>query len=308
MKKLISLTLVFIMILSFAILPVHSQVVEKKTQNVLQFDANTATMWTTPYNTIYCHIWEYDGDAFFNWQSINEMCVDYARDGIWTYNLDKHGVVLEDGKVYGVIFSNENGKTTYTMIFDKTVVGDVAYCDGDYYDSPDETLEYFAYWRNQDSGLHGFGPEMKITSIGNVIGTCIPKTTSAQEMFEDFLIYKMENARTYSGREDQDIIDDLAAEIELSLGDIIDSIEKTGEKVDWKWWESPVKMGEFTPVIGDVDGDMVLSVIDATIIQQYKADIVTIPEKLLEYGDVDNDKNVSVMDATEIQLLLAQLI
>ena len=308
MKKLLSLLLVLTFVLSVVTISASAQETEAEPQNVLRFDANTAAiMWKYPFEKVYCHIWEYGGEPFFNWQSINELCVDDAKDGIWTYNLDKHGVVLEDGKVYGVIFSNENGKSTYDMIFDKTVLGDTAYCNGEYYDSPEETLIYFAYWRNHESTLNGYGPVLHISSIGNVVGKCIPSTTTAQKMFDEMLNYKMDNARIYSGKEDQDIIDDLATEIELTVADVLDSIDSTGKKVDWNWYDSTLEFGEFTPIIGDVDGDLTLSVIDATIIQQYKAGITTIHEKLLEYGDVDNDTQVSVMDATQIQFMKAQL-
>lgn len=307
MKKYISIIIVLLLVISTAIVPVYAQNVEK-TRNVIQFDANTATAWGHNYEKVYCHIWEYNGDSFYLWQSINERCVDDAKDGIWTYDLDEHGIVLEDDKVYCCIFSNENGRLTYDLIFDKTVLGDVAYCTGEYYDSPDESIAYYAYWRNQESTLDGFGPLLSITSIGSLNGTSIPKTTTASEMFEDFLIYKMENARTYSGKSDQEIIDDIATKLEMTQADVINAINNTEEKVSWKWWESTLCGGDFEPVHGDVDGDMTLSIIDATVIQQYKADIVDINEKLLMYGDVDNDENVSVLDATHIQLILAKAI
>ena len=307
MKKYISLIIVLILISGMVILPVSAQESENP-RNVLQFDANTAKHWNTPYEKVYCHIWEYDAEPFFNWQSISERCVDDAKDGVWTYDLDKHGIVLEDDKVYGCIFSNENGKSTYTLIFDKTVLGDVAYCNGEYYDSPEETYEYMAFWRNQESTLNGFGPVLFVSSIGQVIGYCIPKTTTAYLLFEDFLINKMDNARIYSGEADQQIIDNIAVKLQLTVDDIHKAINSTQITVDWKWWQSLAPLGDFTPIIGDADGDMTLSVIDATTIQCYKADTADIPQRLLDYADVDGDKSVSVLDATQIQLMLAQLV
>ncbi|MBR2714763.1 MAG: hypothetical protein IKB73_00970 [Ruminococcus sp.] len=306
MKKLISLCLVIVLMLSMAIVGVSAK--ESKPQNVLHFDTNTANHWGNNYSKVYCHIWGYDGDTFFRWQSNSEKCTDEDGDGIWTYDLDYYRIVLEDDKSYCVIFSNDNGRATYTMTFDTTVLGDTAYCDGSYYDSPEEYHEYFAYWRNQDSGLHGYGPQLQISSIGQIVGTCIPKTESAQHLFEKMLIYNIENARTYSGKSDQDIIDDVAKNIELTISDVIKGIEKSGKKVSWKWWESSLEMGEFVPITGDVDGDLELSVMDATLIQLHKSEILTIPEKLLIYGDVDKDTDVSVLDATQIQQYIAQLI
>ena len=61
-------------------------------------------------------------------------------------------------------------------------------------------------------------------------------------------------------------------------------------------------------VLGDTDGDKVVSVMDATAIQLHMAQIKMIPADLLANGDVDGDSKVSIMDATEIQLFKANLI
>ncbi|MBQ8860727.1 MAG: dockerin type I repeat-containing protein [Ruminococcus sp.] len=307
MKRLLSFILVFLII--FSVVAVSVSAKEIKSENVLHFDANTvAPFWVYKFERIYCHIWEYEGESFYRWQSIRELCTDEDKDGIWTYDLDKNGIELEDGKLYAVIFSNENGKTVYDILFDTTVLGDTAYCDGTYYDSPEETEYYFAYWRNQGRGLYDFGPTLYISSIGNVVGTCIPNTKTQQKLFEDFLINKLENARVYSGKDDQPLVDDLGLQIELTIYDALEAIDNTNVKVEWSWWESTLEYGKFTPALGDVDGDTTLSIMDATLIQQYKAEIFTIPEKLLVFGDVDKDAKVSVLDATEIQLILAQLV
>ncbi len=307
MKKLIALFLALILVFSVAVVSVSAEEMDTENENVLHFDANTASHFEEGYEKVYCHIWEYGGNPFFNWQSRKEKCTDEDGDGIWTYNLDDNGIVLEDDKIYGVIFSNEKGRQTYNLLFDKTVLGDTAYCDGDSFDSPESIIYYCAYWRNQGQGLSDFGPEIYITYMGNVVGTYIPKTTSAQEIFEDFLANKLVNAQIYSGKNDQAIIDDIAVRIELTIDDVLKTIDNTGAKVDWKWWESPLEYGDFTPVIGDVDGDIKLSVLDATVIQQHEADLNAIPEKLVLYGDVDNDKEVTILDATKIQQTLAKL-
>ena len=307
MKKFISLFIVFLFILSVAMASVSAEDSVSETQNVIHFDANTASHFDEPYEKIYCHIWEYGGKPFFNWQSRKEKCTDEDKDGIWTYSLDDNGIVLEDGKLYAVIFSNERGEQTYNLLFDETVLGDTAYCDGSNFDSPESIIYHCAYWRNQGTGISDFGPELYITSTGNVVGSYIPKTTTAQDIFEEFLTDTLENARIYSGKEDQAIVDDIATRMELTIFDVMNAIENTDVTAQWSWWKSPLEHGDFTPVIGDVDGDTTLSVMDATAIQRYKAGLSTIPEKLLIYGDVDKDTHVSVLDATAIQMKLAQL-
>lgn len=61
-------------------------------------------------------------------------------------------------------------------------------------------------------------------------------------------------------------------------------------------------------LIGDVNGDSVISVIDATLIQRHLVQLETIDESRQVYADTDKNGNISIIDATMIQLLIAQLI
>ena len=61
-------------------------------------------------------------------------------------------------------------------------------------------------------------------------------------------------------------------------------------------------------LIGDVNGDGEVAVMDATIIQQHLAGIKHLSEDSLKMADVDQDGEVAVMDATKIQRFLAKLI
>ncbi len=60
-------------------------------------------------------------------------------------------------------------------------------------------------------------------------------------------------------------------------------------------------------VLGDADNDGVLSVMDATQIQRYGAQLITSSDIRLDLSDFDEDGVVSVMDATAIQQKLAAL-
>ena len=63
-----------------------------------------------------------------------------------------------------------------------------------------------------------------------------------------------------------------------------------------------------TGILGDVDGDKKVSVMDATEIQMYKAQMKDLTDEQKLRADADKDNLVSVMDATQIQRLVAQLI
>ena len=81
-------------------------------------------------------------------------------------------------------------------------------------------------------------------------------------------------------------------------------------------WDIPGELsggdnsGETDPddkLIGDVDGDGVLSVMDATAIQLHIAKKKLMTDTQLLVADVDGDGVVSVIDATAIQRKIAKL-
>ena len=62
-----------------------------------------------------------------------------------------------------------------------------------------------------------------------------------------------------------------------------------------------------TMVPCDVDGDGVVSIMDATVIQRHIAQLSTIADERLKFADADKDGEVSIVDATHIQRKLAGL-
>ncbi len=61
------------------------------------------------------------------------------------------------------------------------------------------------------------------------------------------------------------------------------------------------------PVMGDVDLDGEMSIMDSTLIQMFIAQLKTLSEDQQAIADIDGDSQVSVMDSTEIRLKLAGL-
>lgn len=60
--------------------------------------------------------------------------------------------------------------------------------------------------------------------------------------------------------------------------------------------------------IGDVNGDGKISILDATEIQKYIAQLSSLKDEQLAVADVNGDGKISIIDATEIQKYIAQLI
>ena len=61
-------------------------------------------------------------------------------------------------------------------------------------------------------------------------------------------------------------------------------------------------------MLGDVNGDGDITIMDATAIQLHIAQLEMLPEDKLACADVDGDGKIAIMDATQIQLFIAQLI
>lgn len=62
------------------------------------------------------------------------------------------------------------------------------------------------------------------------------------------------------------------------------------------------------PISGDVNKDGSVTIQDATVLQQYLANIVNFDDEQLSVADTNGDGNISIADATQIQKYLANII
>lgn len=226
MKKLTCIVLLIMIIVSC----VSVTATATNSSNCLHFDVNSAG-WTG-FKRVYCHIWEYGGEPFYNYGAKKEMCADLDGDGVWTYDLSERGITLKDGVLYAVVFGSDRVDTsspiydydqTYTLLFDSTVLGDTAYCDGTVYEDF-EDLEV-TFWRNQDETV--FGPEKTVATNGEVIGTCVPKGVTSEKLLEIFLVNCLDFAMDETGKSAQKLIDDTAFDLNLSKNDVVMCLERT---------------------------------------------------------------------------------
>ncbi|MDO4748646.1 MAG: hypothetical protein Q4A12_05675, partial [Eubacteriales bacterium] len=65
--------------------------------NKIYFDTNKVK-WDD-VSQIYCHIYDEDGNYFFNYASKKEKCLDTNNDSVWTYDLSRVDITLEKDKV-----------------------------------------------------------------------------------------------------------------------------------------------------------------------------------------------------------------
>ena len=228
-KKIMSLVLALVIIASMGVLAFTASAADQK----IYFEVPST--WNN-FSKIFCHIWVYNGDPLANWQSKKEVC-KLEADGRYSYDISKVGG-LSAGETYCVIFSADTGVQTYDTFMGTSCLGDTVYCDGTLYENPMDSSKTAlgASWKNQSRSA--YGPVMCVTSIGNLVGTCLAPGETAEGLFNTFLTDNLENARTYSGKQDQQIIDDMANSLGLSQKKVDELIKASGVTVDWKMEES----------------------------------------------------------------------
>ena len=228
-KKIMSLVLALVIIASMGVLAFTASAADQK----IYFEVPST--WNN-FSKIFCHIWVYNGDPLANWQSKKEVC-KLEADGRYSYDISKVGGISA-GETYCVIFSADTGVQTYDTFMGTSCLGDTVYCDGTLYENPMDSSKTAlgAFWKNQSRSA--YGPVMCVTSIGNLVGTCLAPGETAEGLFNTFLTDNLENARTYSGKQDQQIIDDMANSLGLSQKKVDELIKASGVTVDWKMEES----------------------------------------------------------------------
>ena len=217
---------------------------ESGAANTISFDANSVGWYDA--TDVRFHIWALDDDSFegYDWGSKKQKATDDGNN-IWTYDLDKYDLSIRSGCQYCVIFYNNiTGAQTYNLIFGAECIGHTAYCDGTTYENPEDSTKTAtaAFWGGGiDASV--YGPELRVSSIGTVVGTCCPSSTSPYRLFVGFLRDTLPNARTYSGKADQELLDDTASALGLQKGDVSGAIAESHVSVDWSESKSSLPGG-----------------------------------------------------------------
>ena len=226
-KKIMSMILSIAMVLSVAVVGIsgtYAAEVSDKTSEVgagnnIYFNVKKSG-WNN-VKTVYCHIWRADGTGDWpDWQTKKEKCKYDSSTGIATYDLSKtgHNIKKSDGKLYCVIFSANTGMQTYNAIMSGKCIGDTLYCTGNLLENPEDSEKRAneAVWaKTKDCG-----PEKKITSSGNVIGTTLSEGDTDASMLACFLV------AYYDWPEKMDKVPALVKELNLSTSDVMKAVNK----------------------------------------------------------------------------------
>ena len=194
--------------------------------NVVKFDAKKSGWNLDTNKKFFCHIWKADGSKTSQgndwpaWQAKAELCTFDKNTGIATYDLSKAdpGISSSDGSVYCVIFSSNTGMQTYNTIMSGACIGDTLYCSGEQIENPEDDAKKaaVAVWENNPT----CGPERKITSTGNIVGTAFPEGESDVTLLANYLMqYYDDPAKT-------DLTQNLLDTLKISPTDVIAVVKK----------------------------------------------------------------------------------
>ena len=290
-------------------------------ENTIYFDAEKSG-WGTP-EQIYCMIEEYGTGQAISFPGNPKTKMTDMGNGIWAYTPESKGVVLDDAKTYLLWFISDNQHETDEMLFDVSMLPDVAYTDEEYIDTYPNFKWHYPYWTFADESRYGC--HFMISISGEPKGTAIPSFLTGADILRDFLERELQNAESISQKSAQELIDNIAAALGLSRDKVRALVayeeRENGLTISWDYEKSTLEIRESDRdnLAGDVNGDGSATVLDATRIQRYCAKLCNIDnsdydpgtyalsEEAISRCDVTGDGVVSVLDATRIQRYCAKL-
>lgn len=255
------------------------------------------------YTDVYCYIMGYESkDSPFGWQSKRTKCSPTEVENLYSYNIAEKGLPLRDSGYYSVIFSTNKGHQTYETLFNYECYGDVLFCDGRFLEDSSEyynELRYVAYWRNQNSSK--FGPVKSISSGGDIVGSCLPPGKASINLFNEFLDNWFDFVKNKTEKSDQEIINEAAYLLDLTVDTTYVLVSVSGKELDWKKEAYEEFLNENNKILGDANLDTDVNVKDATAIQKHIANLIILTEAGFVVADVDGSGTVNIKDATAIQ-------
>lgn len=241
------------------------------------------------YSKLCCHIrGEYGEMCAFG---SKKECCEYVGNNIWKYD----PFDISYGDDYLICFYEYNTyKTTNELLFDKTCVGDTVYFDG----TMTQDYEYYQrpriFWKNHDNSK--YASILKITSSGDVVGNYCLNYQDPYYMFIDFLKENYITAISKSNKSEQEFINDIGYKLGLSGIEVERAIIYSGRNIKWyreSYIEPTVPLPSesiiSTPtetqsnrILGDIDGDGEVTIVDSTCIQRHLAQVAVYVEGIGE--------------------------
>ena len=271
-KKIISLLLAVMMIMSLVTVMATSTGAVEYENTKLYFDVNGTGWEMGAKDKVGFYIY---GDDFepIAWGG-KKTLGNSEGDGIFSFDPAAKKIELEEGVQYKVIFTKNMGEEqSADLYFDTSCFGHVAYCNGEMIENTVDSTKksQVALWKDLDP--EQYGPVKGITSLGNVVGTCLPQGKTDEDLFNTWLIetgpQSLKNAMKYTvqpgKKTSQQLVDDIGAALGLTKDFVKSAIEENAAgiaealaldttltvKFDWKYDDSTLPSGAHTHTPGE---------------------------------------------------------
>ncbi len=113
----------------------------------INFDPSNAG-WTE-YENIYCRFAREGQASAYPVTSVPSLCTDYDGDGVYTYDLNKSKISIEQYTKYEVQFYTDNHKHTASLLMQKGNLKDTIYATGEYYQWDNYKENPIIKWKNE---------------------------------------------------------------------------------------------------------------------------------------------------------------
>ncbi len=203
---------------------------------------------------VFTYLYDLKDGAMITWGA-KKGKMKKESDGKYSFDLVEKGFELASDHNYFVIFAA--GSTwslqTYDLLLGESCFGHTASWTGNMIENPQDSNKkaHEVVW---DNGVdqNKYGPRLQVTSIGNIVGKVA--VVSKYELLVQFLTNMLSNAREYSGKDDQSLVDDSAAALGLGKDDVTKAIKETGVSVEWSAEKSSLPGGSTSSGDGSSDG------------------------------------------------------
>lgn len=222
--------------------------------NVIYFEVPSDWSQNIVDQGVFTYLYDLKDGAMITWGA-KKGKMKKESDGKYSFDLVEKGFELASDHNYFVIFAA--GSTwslqTYDLLLGESCLGHTASWTGNMVENPQDSNKkaHEVVW---DNGVdqNKYGPRLQVTSIGNIVGKVA--VVSKYELLVQFLTNTLSNAREYSGKDDQSLVDDSAAALGLGKDDVTKAIKETGVSVEWSAEKSSLPGGSTSSGDGSSDG------------------------------------------------------
>lgn len=204
---------------------------------------------------VFTYLYDLKDGAMITWGA-KKGKMKKESDGKYSFDLAEKGFELASDHNYFVIFAA--GSTwslqTYDLLLGESCLGHTASWTGNMIENPQDSNKkaHEVVWDNgvdQDK----YGPRLQVTSIGNIVGKVA--VGSRYDLLVQFLTNMLNNAREYSGKDDQTLLDDAASALGLGREDVKKAINESGASVEWSAEKSSLPGGSTSSGDGGSSSD-----------------------------------------------------